>query len=59
MVDAAQPAFLVAPIDEWRLAVGAQRLQDANVAVGVSEHDEIFAQDAYLLGRPVRLGQVA
>ena len=59
VVVAAEPALLVAPEEERGAAVGAVLGDEANVAVGVAEDDEVLAEEADALQGAVTLRQVA
>jgi hypothetical protein len=58
MKGAAQAAFLVAPVIEVGAAMRAVRLDDADLAVGRAEGQQLLAQDPDLLGRAVALGKL-
>ena len=46
MIDAAQPAFLVAAVKQRRAPVRAEGVEQTDVAPGVAEGDQILAQQA-------------
>ena len=56
VIEAAQPAFFVARVDERGAAVRAVFVEHAEPAFGVAEHHQVFAKQAYALGRAVGLG---
>src|SRR3546814_10310799 len=58
VIDAAQPALLVAPVVEVRAAMRAARLHETHPAEAVAERDQVLAEDADANRRPVRLRQL-
>jgi hypothetical protein len=52
-----RPHSLVAAVIEVGAAVGTVRLDDADPSVGLAERQEVLAEEADLLRRPVALGQ--
>src|SRR5262249_23911591 len=58
VIDAAQPALLVASEEERRPAVRAVRGQQPHAALGVANGQQVFAQQANAHGWPVRLRQL-
>ena len=59
VVVAAEPALLVAAEEERRAPVGAVLGDEADVAVGIAEGDEVLAEEADALQGAVALRQVA
>src|SRR4029077_18544359 len=55
VIEAAQPALLVARVDERGAPVRAVFVEHADASFRVAEHDEILAEQPYALGRTVRL----
>ena len=58
VVDAAQPALLVASKEEGRQLVRAERVEDANLALGVAEGHQVLVHDAEAHRRAVGLRQL-
>ena len=58
VIDAAQPAFLVAPEKERHAAMRAILLDEADAPLGVAEGDEFLAHQLYAHGRAVRFGDL-
>ena len=56
VIDAAQPAFLVAPEEQRDAAMRAEFVDQADAAVAVAERDEILAEQSDAHRRAVRLG---
>ena len=59
VIDAAQPAFLVAPEKQRHAAVRAEFVDEADAAVAVAERDEVLAQQLHPDRRAVGLGDLA
>src|SRR5205823_4247170 len=59
MVDAAQPALLIAAIPERDPPMRAELLQQTDAAIAIAEGDEVLAQQLDPHRRAVGLGQLA
>ena len=58
VVDAPQPALLVASEEERDAAMRTELVEEPDAALGVAERDEVFAEELDAHGRTVRLGQL-
>ena len=59
VIDAAQTAFLVAAEEQRRAAVRAEFVDQADAALGVTERDEVLAEQADADRRTVGFGDLA
>ena len=58
VVDAPQPALLVAAEEQRGAAVGTELVEQADAAAGVAERDEVLAEQAHAHGRAIGLRQL-
>ena len=59
VIDAAQPAFLIAAEEKIRATMRARRLDQPDAASRITEGEEIFAEHAHPQGRAIGLRQLA